>query len=102
MLKISKNHRISLDTRTQLLTEVVKNLHSIKLFAYEDIFAKRIAKLRGVEAGWVRRKSSVTAAADVIGFCMPAIAAVGESAEWRLRGGWLMCSRVHDIQCIRQ
>ena len=83
MIKVRKNHLSALDARTQVLTEVVRHLHSIKLFGYEAMFAKRIAELRHVEAGWVRKMSSISAAADVSGFCIPAIAAVGESYHMR-------------------
>ena len=78
MLNIRKHHMKALDARTSLLTEVTRHLHSIKLFSYESIFSKRIAALRANEASWVRKVSSMTAASDVIGYCMPSVAAVSE------------------------
>lgn len=79
MITYRKKHLDALDTRTQLLTEVVKHLHSIKLFAYEPMFEERIAKHRKEEAGWVMRMSTCNAIADAIGVCMPAVASVGAS-----------------------
>ena len=83
MIKYRLNHLNSLDSRTQLLTETVRYLHAIKLFAYGPLFEKRIADLRLKEAKWVKKMSIVFALADIIGTCMPAVAAVGES--WAMR-----------------
>jgi ABC-type bacteriocin/lantibiotic exporter with double-glycine peptidase domain len=86
MITYRKKHLNALDERTQLLTEVVKHLHSIKLFAYEPMFEERIASKRKEEAGWVMRMSTCNAIADAIGVCMPAVAAVGESLRlWPVR-----------------
>ena len=76
MIVYRGRHLDALDDRTQLLTEVVKHLHSIKLFAYEPLFEQRIAERRKKEAGWVMRVSSLNAVADAIGIAMPAVAAV--------------------------
>jgi hypothetical protein len=77
MIKYRMNHLNALDARTQLLTETVRHLHAIKLFAYGPLFEKRIADLRMEEAEWVKKMSIVFALADIIGTCMPALAAVG-------------------------
>jgi hypothetical protein len=81
MIKYRMNHLNALDARTQLLTETVRHLHAIKLFAYGPLFEKRIAALRVEEAGWVKKMSIVFALADIIGTCMPAVAAVGKCNE---------------------
>lgn len=77
LIKLNKRHLTALDSRTLTLTEVVRNLHSIKLFAYEPIFANIIAEKRKSEAGFARRSITMRASGNIIALCIPAIAAVG-------------------------
>lgn len=96
MIRYRMKHLDVLDQRTQLLTETIQNLHAIKLFAYEPLFTKRVAELRLKEAAWVKKMSYMFALADIIGGCMPAVAAVGTFLT-RYRLGSLISSDVHDI-----
>ena len=77
MIRLGKHHLSALDSRTQTLTEVVRNLHSIKLFAYEPLFARKIADKRTPEAAYARKFVTVRTLGGVLANCMPAIAAVG-------------------------
>lgn len=72
-----------MDKRTQLLTETVRHLHSIKLYAYEPLFYNRLASLRDVETGWVKKLTVINSAANVIGIAMPPAAAVGKLDNYR-------------------
>ena len=78
MIRIRKEHLAALDNRTQTLTEVVRNLHSIKLFAYETLFSGRIAEKREKEARYAQQYVTVRSAGGVVANCIPAVAAVGE------------------------
>jgi hypothetical protein len=79
LIKLNKKHLTALDNRTMSLTGVVRNLHSIKLFAYEPIFAQMIADQRKTEARYARRSITMRASGNIIALCIPAIAAVGMS-----------------------
>jgi ABC-type multidrug transport system fused ATPase/permease subunit len=83
----------SLNHRTSLLTEVVSSLQSIKLFAYESLFHRRIAELRQTETGWARKIANLRAAATVIGTCLPAVAAVCTFAVYVALGNQLDLGR---------
>ena len=99
MIKYRMNHLTALDSRTQLLTETVRHLHAIKLFAYGPLFEKRISDLRMQEAKWVKKMSIVFALADIIGQCLPAVAAVGMSftSPTFIRRPSLTSSDLHHI-----
>lgn len=81
MVRLRKQHLTALDTRTQALTEVVRNLHSIKLFAYESMFAESIGEKRKKEAELAAKFVTVRTSGGVISDCIPAIAAVGKSCS---------------------
>jgi ABC-type multidrug transport system fused ATPase/permease subunit len=78
LIGVRKKHLEALDDRTQKLTEVVRNLHSIKLFGYERIFESTVAEKRNKEAKLVRRNVTLKASASVLAQCIPAVAAVGK------------------------
>lgn len=78
LIKARRGYLNALDVRTDTLTEVVRNLYSIKLFAYEAIFERTIAAQREIEATFARKLGTTRAFGNIISSCVPAIAAVGE------------------------
>ena len=77
LVKLDKKHLEALDSRTTTLTEVVRNLHSVKLFAYEPHFARVLADKRETEAGFAQRSIILRSTGNIVALFLPAIAAVG-------------------------
>jgi hypothetical protein len=71
-------HLDALDERTKSVTEVVRNLYAIKLYAYEPLFGKIKQEKREKEAKHARTRTITRSIGDIIGTVAPPIAAVGE------------------------
>lgn len=61
------------------MTEAIRHLMPIKMFAYEPLFIDKIMSKRVVEAKWIRLSQIWNFFANSSEHALPAIAAVGES-----------------------
>lgn len=77
-LKYRNEHQGIMDQRVSLLTEVVGNIRTIKLYAYETLFGLKVAEKRKEELKVMRRITLMNSISRSFMFFIPTVAAVCE------------------------
>ncbi|KAI9632685.1 P-loop containing nucleoside triphosphate hydrolase protein [Dioszegia hungarica] len=75
-LKYRNEHQGIMDQRVSLLTEVVGNIRTIKLYAYETLFGLKVAEKRKEELKVMRRITLMNSISRSFMFFIPTVAAV--------------------------
>ncbi|KAF9208960.1 hypothetical protein BGZ59_010357, partial [Podila verticillata] len=77
----------AMDSRIQLMTEVLGNIKIIKLYAYEEDFRSRIQAFRNKELSIMRKSGIVIAALSLVYTCFPYLMAFCSFAVYATIGG---------------
>ncbi|KAF9367840.1 hypothetical protein CPB97_005259, partial [Podila verticillata] len=77
----------AMDSRIQLMTEVLGNIKIIKLYAYEEAFRSKIQDFRSKELAIMRKSGKVLAGLSLVYTCFPYLMAFCSFAVYATIGG---------------
>jgi len=81
MVKYRQLQLALIDSRVRLLSEVIDNIRSVKLYAYTDLFGERVEKLRKDEIGKLKVNGFNRATMNATMVFIPTLAAVCECSS---------------------